>query len=350
MSSFRMPQRSSRSKRDSQLPGLKILIICIVLCFIAMTVYARESSTGPIHRVKGVVGTVTSPLSHAGSVIAQPFSGIGNVYRNATADEASLTSLEQENATLRGAVERLEEYKQESERLEKLLNIKSTYNLKSQAARVIGSTVDAWNRTIEINKGSNDGLAVNMPVLNSYGLIGQVIEVSATSAKVRLINDEMSALAAMIQSNRIEGILRGSADGSLKLDYIPLDATVTTGDVIITSGSGGVYPKGLPIGEVVNVEKDPSSLYYTITVRPPAGSLAYEEVLVITELNSPDKQPIAPAEKTHENALGTQASPSIQQGSQDSSEQAGQGGSGTSGAKSATEGASGSHGSTQGEG
>jgi rod shape-determining protein MreC len=125
-------------------------------------------------------------------------------------------------------------------------------------------------------------MAVGMPVMNANGLLGQVESVSLESSVVRLITDQNSGVAVMLQSSRTEGILTGSVEGLLYLQYIPLDIPVNVGDVVITSGAGGVYPKGIAIGEVSSVTSKPTDSYQTITIQPVSNVSTYEEVLVIT--------------------------------------------------------------------
>lgn len=132
--------------------------------------------------------------------------------------------------------------------------------------------------------GSASGLTVGMPVMASNGVIGQITECGATTSTVRLITDENSSVSAMIQSSRAQGMLVGSATGQLTLDMIANDQTVNVGDVVVTSGLGGVFPKGLPLGKVTNVESTPGSLYLEITVEAFASTENFEEVIVITSL------------------------------------------------------------------
>ena len=123
-----------------------------------------------------------------------------------------------------------------------------------------------------------------MPVTDSLGVIGQTVEVGASSATVRLITDENSSVAAMVQSSRAQGMLTGSADGSLHLTMVGSDQSVSVGDTIITSGLGGVFPKGLPLGTVTNVTQSSGSSYLDIEVDPLVSTENYEEVLVVTSL------------------------------------------------------------------
>ena len=125
-----------------------------------------------------------------------------------------------------------------------------------------------------------------MPVCNSNGVIGQIVECALNVSTVLLVNDETSGVSAMIQSSRAQGMLQGQPDGSLRLNYVPADAVVEVGDIVITSGIGGVFPKGLPLGTVSSVDKSANDVYYTITVRSQASAENNEEVLVITSLTT----------------------------------------------------------------
>lgn len=261
------------------------MIAFCVLSVLLLTFYIREGEAGPIHAVRSGVVTVTSPVRYVGSVVASPFNALGNVFSNLTASQETLSDLKQQNAELTGQVAQLAEAKETAERLEGLLGLQSTYNLQSTAARIIGGSSDAWSQTVTIDKGSLDGFEIGMPVCNAYGVIGQITEVALSSSTVLLINDETSGVSAMVQSSRAQGMLRGQADGSLRLEYVSTDYDVQVGDIVITSGLGGVFPKGLPLGTVSSVERRDNDVYYDIVVRTSASTENNEEVLVITALS-----------------------------------------------------------------
>lgn len=276
---------SLNNRRQST--GLRPVIVLCVISILLLTFYIREGESGPIHGVRSVVTTITSPVRYAGSVVASPFNALGNVFSNLTASQETLSDLKAQNEELTARVAELSEAQETASRLESLLGLQSTYNLESTAARIIGESSDAWSRTVTIDKGSADGFAINMPVCNSAGVIGQIIEVSANTSTVRLITDENSGVSAMVQSTRAQGILQGQPDGTLRLEYVTTDADVQEGDIIVTSGIGGVYPKGLPLGTVSTVVREENATYYTITVTPASSDTENnEEVLVITSLTS----------------------------------------------------------------
>ena len=239
---------------------------------------------GVLHSIRAGVNAITTPVRVAGAVVVSPFASISNVATNLTADDKTLSELKRENAELQAKVIELQEAGSDAERLEQLLGLQSTYQLQSTAARINGSSADAWAHTVTIDKGTLDDLAINMPVTNAAGVVGQIIEVSPTSATVRLITDENSGVSAMIQSTRAQGMLNGQPDGTLRLDYVPANAEVNIDDLVITSGLGGVFPKGLPLGRVIAVDKADNALYYSIIVEPFAHTESFEEVLVITSL------------------------------------------------------------------
>jgi rod shape-determining protein MreC len=175
----------------------------------------------------------------------------------------------------------LEEARLENERLRSLVGFIEARELDAIGARVIGRPTNAWEGVITIDRGSDDGLEVGMPVLAPEGLLGQTVDVAGGSSKVRLITDQRSGVAAIVQASRAEGIVNGSIDGDLSMDYVSQEASVAVGDVVITSGMGGVYPKGLLVGDVLDVQVNENDLYQQIVVRPTGRVEGIEEVIVL---------------------------------------------------------------------
>ena len=275
---------SSGLGNNSQGTGGRELVVCLIISVVLITVGVRTGEDGPLAAFRGGFQTITTPVRLVGSAISMPFQGLGNIFSNLTADQATLSELEAENDQLRSRNAELEEAEQTATRLQGLLDIQSTYNLQSTAAHIISGSSDSWSSTVTIDKGTSSGLSVGMPVTSSSGVIGQIVECSATSSTVLMVTDESSSISAMVQSSRAQGMLNGSAAGEVSLDMIRTDQTVEVGDIVVTSGLGGVFPKGLPLGKVTSVEKNPGSMYYTIVVEPYAHTENAEEVLVITSL------------------------------------------------------------------
>lgn len=264
--------------------GTRQLIVCVVVSLALFTASSRMGDAGPIAGVRSAFMTVTTPVRYLGATVTAPFQGLGNIFANLTSDQGTLSDLKAENERLQARNAELEESEQTASRLQELLGIKDTYNLQSTAARIISGSVDSWSSTVTIDKGTADGLSVGMPVTASNGVIGQIVECGATSATVRLLTDESSSISAMVQTSRAQGMLVGSAAGQVELTLIRTSQTVNVGDVIVTSGLGGVFPKGLPLGKVTSVDSNPGSLYLDIVVEPFAHTENFEEVLVVTSL------------------------------------------------------------------
>lgn len=280
---------SGLGSNNNKHTGGRSFIILTVLSIVLLTVSARMGTGSPLELVRGGFSTITMPFRMAGSAIAMPFQGIGNIFGNLTADQQTLSDLRAENEQLRSRNAELEETNQSTQRLQGLLDLKNTYNLQSTGARVISGSTDSFNNTIMIDKGTTSGLAVGMPVVNSGGVIGQIIECGPTTSTVRLITDEKSGVAAMVQSSRAQGMLMGSASRQITLNLINTNQKVSVGDTVVTSGLGGVFPKGLPLGKVTSVEAAPGSLYYTIVIEPHSNVSTNEEVMVITSLSEEQK-------------------------------------------------------------
>ncbi len=279
----------------------KIASICLVLSLVMFTISCREGDAGVMQAAKNATQFSMRPIQVIGNVICSPFTGIGNIASNLTASDKTLSELQEENKLLIARNAELEEQLQANQRLQGLLKIKGTYDLQTLGAKIISAPQGSWSDVVTIDVGGDSGVSAGMPVMDSYGVIGQISSVSGSTSQVRLMTDENSRISAMIQKNRVQGVLRGSANGTVKLTLVPIDTDVAVGDLVVTSGLGGIYPKGMPLGKVANVEKPEGALYATIIVEPISNVHQAEEVLVITALTEaqmPTAEEIAAADKT----------------------------------------------------
>ncbi len=263
-----------------------LFIGLIVVSVVMVTVYGSEGSTGPLHSLQAGVSSMVSPLRIVGATAESATTTIGEGFDNITADESTLTGLREYNQQLVQQYSQMQEYKQEAERLQKLLDLKDTYSLEGTGARVIGRSSEAWSQTVTINKGSDDGIESGQTVMGTTGVVGQVVSAAANTATVRLLTDPSSGAAAMIQSSRAEGIVRGSLVGLLYMEDLDADAEVSVGDVVVTSGLGGSYAKGLIIGTVVKIDSQQGDASRRVVVSTNDSISALEEVLVVSSNSS----------------------------------------------------------------
>ncbi|SHK61003.1 rod shape-determining protein MreC [Desulforamulus aeronauticus] len=203
--------------------------------------------------------------------------------------------LKEQIALLKGQLYQQEELKRENERLKNLLQYQDTYSeyFETKTAAVIGRDPGNWFGFVTLNKGSKDGIVKDMPVVTPSGLAGKVVTVSDNTSQVILITDPRSGVGALVQDSRVPGVLEGTTAGSdeTRLIHVPKDTQLTKGQVIITSGIGGTFPKGIPIGRIVDVSDEPSGLFKTAMVVPFADLNRLEEVLVISNVFNPDILP-----------------------------------------------------------
>ena len=263
-----------------------LLIGLIVASVVMMTVYGREGETGPLHTLQSAVSGAVSPLRIVGGSIESATSTVGDTVDNITADQSTLSGLREYNEQLVQQYSQMEEYKQEAQRLQKLLDLKDTYQIEGTGARVIGRSSEAWSQTVIINKGSDDGVSTGQTVMGTSGVVGQIVSTSSHTATVRLLTDPQSGAAALVQSSRAEGILRGSLVGLLYLEDLDADAEVNVGDVVVTSGLGGSYARGLIIGTVVKVDAQQGDTSRRAVVSPNDAISTLEDVLVVSSVGS----------------------------------------------------------------
>ena len=168
-------------------------------------------------------------------------------------------------------------------RLQAMLQFRQRYVGSTVAAQVIGNSATDQSHILTIDKGLNDGLRPDMPVITPNGIVGKIREVSATTAQVVEINDQTSGAGVILESTRIRGILRGTVAGRVQIGNLTADSRIKPGEHVLTSGGDQVYPRGLPVGVIESVAPDPDHQpYVAIAIKPAADLNRIEEVLVIT--------------------------------------------------------------------
>jgi len=170
---------------------------------------------------------------------------------------------------------------QANHRLERLLDMKTSVKAPTIAATVIGEDVTSWFRTLIINRGSSSGIREGMAVVSADGVVGQTVKVSSSTARVLLLTDHASGIAATIQRSRARGVVKGKGEMLCALEFTTREEDVKVGDTVITSGIGGVFLKGLPIGEVTMVKRGEYGIFQTVSIRPAVNLPHLEEVLVV---------------------------------------------------------------------
>ena len=214
-------------------------------------------------------------------------SGIVTSVRHVWGGYVDLRGVRTENIALKKALSDAEIQMQQqraladrARSLEQLLGLRDRSSLSTSAATIIASGATPEFRTITIDKGRRDGLRSDMAVIAPAGVVGRVVAPTAWASKVQLLIDRNAAAGALIERSRSQGVVVGGGDDRLELQYVAETADLVVGDVVVTSGIDGIYPKGFVVGRVETVEKG-SSGYKRIVVRPSVDFSSLEEVLVV---------------------------------------------------------------------
>jgi len=264
-------------------PGrIKTFWIWIVFLFIALFLISsnlgKHKSWNPAEQV---LVEVAAPLQEFTYKTVKTVEGIWLRYFALVNLRNQNTRLQKEINKLRMENHRYRELVATNKRLRELLQFKKKIDWPVVAAQVIGRDPSGWFESVIIDKGGSSGVKVNMPVVNSRGVVGRLISVSPNYAKALLIVDQNSAVDCLIQRSREKGILKGLSPKLCELDYIVKRSDVRVGDRVATSGMGRIFPKGLPVGEVTEIADVSWKLFKDIKVRPLVDFAKLEEVLVI---------------------------------------------------------------------
>ena len=259
----------------------KIRKLLVLLLYILLSLFLLSLNSNLQGSIKNKVIFILSPLQRTSAKIDKNLAAFKK-------EDFNLEMLREQNQRLSEKLSELQaerhiwqEVIRENKRLRKLVNFEKKGALKLIPAQVIGRDATNWNKIIFINKGSADGLIRNLPVISPKGLVGQIIELTPRQSKVITILDTNSRVAALVERNRAQGVVCGTNEVWCQFNYISLREEITEGDGIISSGQGGIFPKGLIIGKVESAKKIETELFQRIKIHPAVNFSQLEEVMVI---------------------------------------------------------------------
>lgn len=267
-----------------------ILFLFILIPVIALDTTQR-SARNYLFYDRAIIA-LTSPIQAA---ITWTMDGVISAFNNYiylwNTRRDNLTLLE-ENRKLLNTIVSLKETQDENARLRALLNFREEYSLSSIVARVIAKDVSTEFRTIRINRGESAGVRKNMAVVNTEGVIGRVLRTTQDTADVVTVLDLLSAVDALVKRTRVRGIVEGMTDEVCQLKFALRTDDIAPGDLLLSSGLGGIFPRGIPVGTVSKVNRKPYGISQSVEVRPSVDFSRLEEVLVVTNYKTlPDSEP-----------------------------------------------------------
>ena len=265
--------------RRYPVPALVIFLLLVALVLMSLRVKQQKG----IAFVDALVMELCSPFQRTSTFVIQTL-------QHTTQQYLFLVHLQRENEMLKHRIVDLQKednVKEEAllanERFRKLLQFRETLPVQTVAAEVIGQDPSSWFKSLTINKGETEGVRKGMAVISPEGVVGQILKASPHYATVLLLTDYNSAVDSIVQKTRARAIVEGKGENRCQLKYLLRTEEVSAGDVVLTSGLSGNFPKGLLIGEIRGVEKKGRGVFQYAELIPSVDLTRLEEVLVITD-------------------------------------------------------------------
>ena len=257
-----------------------IFLACIVLVSLLLITVSIRYDKGNLF-FESVIVRIFSPIQ---SLLTQARTSISDLLDH----YFFLTEVSRENDRLLKEIDLLTrrnsdllETVKRQERIKKLQGTNKKEKVKSLTALVIGRDSTQWSKMIFIDKGTDDGIRGNVAVVTDAGIVGHITHSTATTSKVLLITDSRSAVDSLFQNTRVPGVSTGTGEDLCEIKFVPIDAELKVGDRVISSGLGGIFPKGRMVGTVVGVAKRKQELFQDVVVAPSVDLSRLEDVLVL---------------------------------------------------------------------
>ena len=263
-----------------------LLIVVVILAALAIATAGNRSS---VTWLEDAVNTVAQPVQRFSVRASNAIIGFfERIFKTTDADQEN-EQLKVRIAQYETMENELNSLRQENERLKSLLNYaESMGDFQYVTAPLVGRSQGIWFNQFTVGAGRNQGVEENMPAIVSTGLVGRVTSVSANTCKVTAIIDGASDVSVMVERTRdygfVRGVINSGGDDTMELYYLPSGSDLVPGDVLVTSGIDGVFPKGIPVGSVIEVSRDSEDVEEKdALVQPAVDFLRLEEVLILTK-------------------------------------------------------------------
>ena len=259
--------------------ALALLGIVAGVCLLLLTLQMRGRSVG----ASDALALVTTPIQTVLARVNRATLGVWGTYRDWKNVRVENRRLRDETQRLRVEALRVTETDAENQRLRRLLTLKESLPLETMAGEIIAREWGGWVRSLTINRGRGDTVARLTAVIAPDGLVGRIVDVRAGSSVVQVLTDPASTVGAHVVRTRTPGIIEGEPRGTLRFKYMARDGSgIQVGDVVVTSGLGGLFPGGIPIGRVRTIDDRGSALFSYAQVTPAVDFARIDEVLLLT--------------------------------------------------------------------
>jgi len=278
-----------------------LIFIILLLLFALVLMSLRAKQRKGVEFFDALLMEICSPLQKASTLVIKTIQGTFQQYVFLVNLEKENRMLKQKIAELQEENHRMKEMKLANERLRQLLQFREKDSPSMIGAEVIGQDPSSWFKSVTINKGERDGVKKGMAVISPAGVIGQILKTAPHYATVLLLTDYNSAVDSIVQRTRAKTIVEGKGENRCQLKYLRRAEEVAVGDVVVTSGLGGNFPKGLMVGEIKKVDKKGHGVFQYAELVPSVDLTQLEEVFVIIEplpSSQPQEEKVKKGKKT----------------------------------------------------
>ena len=253
-------------------------VILFILCLVMMGVDYRQQI---LKNIKSKFSIVTSPITYLINLPADIFINLKDTFISKNLLKEKIETLEQANHILSIAVQENKLLTSENKLLRNTLKIKKDFNIVGVTAEIILPNIKNGHSIITINKGSKNNIKIGSAVINNAGLVGQIINTSESYSEVMPITSEDYAVPAIMNNSKENIILYGNGNGELEIPLFPSSSSILINDNFVTSGAGGLYPKGINIGRVVEIKSTTSPKFNSIMITPLSQPTTFTQITVI---------------------------------------------------------------------
>jgi rod shape-determining protein MreC len=293
--------------------GLSPLARLFIFTTLALGLIVADARLKYLDTARQVASVIIYPLQRIAGAPASIFQRASEFFVSSTALRTENARLTQENLTHAAQLQQLTALATENEQLRKLVEARTRLSARTTFAEILYAARDPFSRKIVIDQGSQHGVSAGQPVIDGMGVVGQVTRIYPWLAEVTLITDKGHLVPVLNPRNGLRAVLAGTGnDGALELKFVPLNADFENNDRLVTSGIDGVYPPGLPVAQVMNVERNAAYLFARIICKPLAGVNNHKQVLVVHAEQTVPERPAEQPEKVEKPAgkKGRRAAPS----------------------------------------
>jgi rod shape-determining protein MreC len=263
---------------------LALLGLVIAVCLVLLTVQTRGYA-GP---AADLIAFVMTPVQKALTGIHRVSFGVWTTYRDWRDVHIDNIRLREENQRLRVEALVVTETLQENLRLRRLLALRARLPMDTLPGEIIAREWGGWVRALTINRGRSDEVRKHTAVISPDGLVGRIVEVRPGTSVVQVLSDPASTVGAHVLRTRTPGIVEGEPRGTVRFKYMARDGALAVGDLVVTAGQGGLFPRGVPIGRVQNLDQKASALFHHAILEPVVDLARINEVLLVTGNSASD--------------------------------------------------------------